>query len=403
MMKNLRFWGKYVGLTLDRLCQQRWLLAGLVLLCLSLPLAAGRAADWLLSQGVDFSGVTLAITAPEGDSTPRQLERYMDGMEDIAQYCKICAMDEGEALSALQTGEVTAVLALPENFIQGVMWGDNPDLRLIVAGDRPLESLLLLWVGQSASDILSAFQSGVYAVLDLYDQAPPPGLDRDQVLVDINLRYITLALDRGSLFRTEELSATGALPISLHYTLALLAYFSLAAAPLFVPVYSGSWLWFQRRLRAVGRSTLTGYLSGVAAGTAVLFTLLAPGLLLAGNGNIPALLGAALGMAVFSSLFCSLCCLASNGTAGCGIISFVTALAALALAGGIVPALLLPGTVRRFSGLSPVTWLIRLAAGPMGYDIPPSAWAGLILSGAGMAGLSLVLYRRRAEREEGVL
>ena len=65
-------------------------------------------------------------------------------------------MEEHEALEALKNGEVTAVLALPENFIQGVMWGTNPNLRLIVSGDRPLESLLLLWVGQSASDILSA-------------------------------------------------------------------------------------------------------------------------------------------------------------------------------------------------------------------------------------------------------
>ena len=81
-----------------------------------------------------------------------------------------------------------------------------------MAGDRPLESLLLLWVGQSASDILSAFQSGVYAVLDLYAQDPPPGLGRDQVVVDINLRYITLALDRTGFFRTEEVFATGALP-----------------------------------------------------------------------------------------------------------------------------------------------------------------------------------------------
>ena len=107
-------------------------------MCLLLPLGAGRAAGYLLSQGVDFQGVTLAVSAPEGDDTPRLLERYMGDMEDIARYCRFTAMDRERALAALEAGEVTAVLDLPENFIRGVMWGENPDLRLIVAGPERL-------------------------------------------------------------------------------------------------------------------------------------------------------------------------------------------------------------------------------------------------------------------------
>ena len=403
-MKTLRFFTNYLILTWGRLCQQRRLLAGLALLCFFLPLGTGQAAGYLLSQGVAFSGVTLAITAPEGDEVPRLLEQYMGNMEDIAQYCTIVSMDsEEEAVAALRRGEVTAVLALPENFIRGVMWGDNPDLRLIAAGDRPLESLLLLWVGQSASDILSAFQSGVYAVLDLYEEALPSGLSRDQVVMDINLVYINLALNRTELYQTRELSATGTLPISLHYSLSLLSYFALSAAPLFVPIYSGGWLRFQRRLRCAGRGVFVGYFSGTAAKLPVLLLLLTPALLLAGTGNLPALLGAALLMALFCSIFCGLCCLAAGSAAGCGILSFGISLLSLALAGGIVPPVLLPGPVRRLSGLSPVTWLTRLAAGAMGYPVPASAWAGLALSGLGMLVLSLALYRRRVDRKEDEL
>ena len=77
-MRDLRFFGKYFILTLGQLRQHSWLLAGLVLLCLLLPLGAGRAAGYLLSRGVDFQGVTLAVSAPEGDDTPRLLERYME-------------------------------------------------------------------------------------------------------------------------------------------------------------------------------------------------------------------------------------------------------------------------------------------------------------------------------------
>ena len=110
-MKTVRFFAINWKLTLGRLCQQRWLLAGLALLCFLLPFGAGRAAEVLLSRGVDFHGVTLAITAPEGDGVPQKLEQLMGDMEDIAQYCKIVSMDEGAALAALERGEITAVAA----------------------------------------------------------------------------------------------------------------------------------------------------------------------------------------------------------------------------------------------------------------------------------------------------
>ena len=399
-MDTLRFFGIYLNLTLGRLCRQRWLLAGLALLCLLLPLGAGRAAGELLSRGVDFSPVTLAVSAPEGDQVPLQLEQFMGEMEDVAQYCRIVSMDEEAALAALARGEAAAVLDLPQDFIRGVMWGENPDLRLIVSGDRPLEALLLLWVGQSASDILSAFQSGVYAVLDLYEETPPPGLTRDQVVFDINLRYISLALDRTGMFQSRELSATRTLPVPLHYALALLSYFALSAAPLFVPIYSGGWLRPQRRLRAASRGVAVGYWAGVLAGALLLLPLLLPALLLAGGGPSLPLLGAALGMALFCSVFSSVCCLVSRSAAGCGLLAFTVSLAALALAGGIVPPVLLPGPVRGLSVLSPVSWLQRLAVGAVGRPPDPSAVLCLTASGAVLAVLALSLYRRRTDSGE---
>ena len=399
-MRSPGFFGQFFRLTLVRLCRQRWLLAGLALLCLLLPLGAGRAAELLLSRGVNFSGVTLAVTAPEGDSVPQLLEQFMGDMEDIAQYCEITAMEGEEAMDALKQGAVTAVLVLPEDFIRGVMWGTNPDLRLVVAGDRPLESLLLLWVGQSACDILSAFQSGVYAVLDLYEADPPPGLTRDQVVMDINLRYISLAMGRSEMFRTEEVSATRTLPVALHYSLALTAFFALCAAPVFVPLYSGDWLRFQRSLRAAGRGVSAGYFSGVAAGMAALLPLILPSLLLAGGREPLPLLGAALLAALFCSVFCSLCCLAAESAAGCGVAAFAVSLLSLFLAGGVVPPVLLPGPVRQLSGLSPVAWLLQLAAWPMGYPLDLTVWLCLGLSIPLMAVLALVLYRRRVDRQE---
>lgn len=403
-MDTIRFFKTCVHLGWGRLRRQCWLLAGLALLCLLLPLAAGRAAGQLLRQKAAVGQITLAIAAPAGDETAALLEQYLGGMEDIAQYCRIAAMEEQQALDALADGSATAVLALPERFVQRVMQGENPDLRLIVSGSQPLESLLLLWVGQGAADLLSAVQGGVYAVLDLYEQSPPPGLSREQVVQGINLRYLLLTLNRSGFFTEELVSATGPLPILLHYALSLLGYFGLAAAPVLMPLYTGGWLAFQRRLRCAGRGCGAPFAGGVTVGALALLVLLASGLLpcalgLGGKIRPLALAAAAVLMAAFCSLFAALCCLAAKSAAGCGAAAFGLSLAWLFLAGGVIPPVLLPGGVRRLSALSPVTWLRQLAAWPMGYPVPAGTWACLALSAAGMAAAGLALYRKRVDRE----
>ena len=98
-----------------RLCRQLWLLAGVILLCTVLPVLAGRGAQQLLSQGVSFSGITLAVTAPEGDGTPQLLERYLGQLTDIRQYCTFEAMayqlakDMG-AMHSVLSGKTEAVV-----------------------------------------------------------------------------------------------------------------------------------------------------------------------------------------------------------------------------------------------------------------------------------------------------
>ena len=64
---------------------------------------------------------------------------------------------------------------------------------------------------------------------------------------------------------------------------------------------------------------------------------------------------------------------------------------------------LLPAPAQELIWLSPVTWLARLAAWPMGFGLPVSAWAYPLLSGLGMAALALELYRRRVDRQEVAL
>ena len=372
----------------------------LIAACLFLPLCIAPAVQTVFSQGVSFSGITLAITAPEGDPVPAVLETFLPGMEDVSQYCRVMAMEQADALAQLENGEVSAVLVLPKNFIQGIMDGSNPDVDLIVAADRPLEALLTLWVGQSAADLLSSVQSAIYAVLDLYLENPPADLDYAQVVSQINLRFINWTLNRQELFKLEQLDITGLLPIGLHYSFSLLCFLLLSLAPFFFVAYESTWIRSQNRLRCVGTTVLSCWAASFAACWILLLTITLPANLLISKGNFfRCLLSSGL-CSLFCAAFTVFCCTLTGQISSCGLFSSLAAVLLLALSGGIFPPVMLPQTLRSLLDYSPVSWMRSLfgfSAQQCGFEV--GVWLLLLILSVLLLLGSFPIYRRRFMQE----
>ena len=397
-MFQLPFIGQLLRVNGRQLCRTRALFPALLVLCLCLSMLVSPAAELVFSQGVDFSGITMAVTAPAGDPVPELLEELMSGMEDVGQYCRFKAMDAASARAGLADGSVTAILALPEGFIQGILNGTNPDVELIVPADRPLESMLTLWVGQSAADLLAAFQSGIYGVLDLYLQDPPAGLSYEQVVSQINLRYISWTLNRQDLFRVQEISVTGQLPIGLHYGLSLLCFLILALAPFFYGIFDKVFLISQRRLLALGRTPASCGAAAILTVWLFVLVIVLPGTVLITGGKIlPSVVVSAL-VSILCTAWISICCLCTGSVSGCGILSSLLSLCSLALSGGILPPVMLPQGLRKMMALSPVTWMRQLLATPAGYE-SRQAWLILLICTVTLFPICLLLYRSRFIRE----
>lgn len=404
-MNGFRFWSKITVQTLGKLCRQRTLLAGIALLCLILPLCLAPAAEAALSKGVSFSGITLAIVGPEDSSVAEEAEKLLSTMRDVGQYCEVRAMSRQEALDSLEQGQITAIMVLPEGFVSGVIYGTNPDIELIVPDDRPFEALLTLWLGQSASDMLSAVQSGIYAVIDQYNASPDSELESGEVIAQINMRYINWTLNRQGMFRVSSVSATELLPVGLHYALSLLAYLMLAVVPFFTPVFSCKWLNAQRRCRCAKRGWIGFYLCGVGACFAVMFSLLAAAQMLLVKGNLAMTLWASVTGGLFCAAYAAVCCLLTSNARNCGVLSFPAALVCLFLAGGILPPVLMPQRLQEWINVSPVAWLRNTMAVSGGELYPDQSMAGrLLLWSAVLLVLGGLLYRRRsmAGKEEAV-
>ncbi len=399
MEELLLFW-TLTKLTMGKLCRQLGLMAGLVLLCVLLPALAGRGAESALTEGVDFSPIVLAAAGPEGDDTAQTLERYMSSMADVRQYCQMEAMSQEAALSALERGDVTAALLLPEDMIRRIQRGEDVDLELVVDGSRPLESALTYWVGRSAADLLASVQSGIYAVLERYDASPPAGLDRDRVVGEINLRYVQWTLGRQDLFRTETLLPTQSLPIALHYGLSLFFFLILSAAPLCAWCFQGSWPASQRRLLYVRRSPLPGFLAGALSCAVLMAAASLIGLTALAGERLPGTVGTALLCGLFFAAHASFWGTVTRSAAGCGGAALLADLSLLALAGGIVPPSLMMPALARLGALSPIGWMRSLAAAGRGYPVQGRPVLCLLGLSASLLICAGALYARRVRGGE---
>ena len=401
-MKYFKFWKNLTELTLGKLCRQRALLAGLALLCFLLPVFLGPVANAALSKGIAFDALTLAIVAPEDESIQEQLVQILSGMQDLRQYCQIVSLSPEEAEEAMETGEITAALILPENFVSKILNGSNPDVMLLVPRNRPLESLLTLWLGENAADLLSSVQSGVYTVLESYQQNPPEGVSYQDVVARINLRYISWTLNRQDMYRIEEIPVTDHLPIGLHYSLSLFAYLMLSLAPVCFCIFEPRWIRSLNRFRCAGIGPGTGYSAAIAACAlpVFLFSVILSAILV--QGNLLLMLLSALVCSLLCSCFSSLCCLLASDTGSCGILAFTGSLLFLLLSGGVIPPVLMPSRLQSWIPFSPVTWLRNLLTMAGGYEVPGISLLCLAVSIPLLLALGRLLYGHRGRKEDEV-
>ena len=212
------------------------------------------------------------------------------------------------------------------------------------------------------------------------------------------MKCIQWVLNRDGTFQEVKVSASGVLPVSLHYSLSILGYLGLAAAPLFFDLYTPPRLQARRRLRAVGWQSGLCCFSDLTASSFILYLILAAGL--GAITRSPKALLYAIPMAILCALFAALCCLLCRGAAGSGGTAFVLALVFLGLAGGILPPALLPKAIRDISWLSPISWLRTLSAGCAGYPMENQI---LIAAGAAIVLLFVLcqlLYTHRVSERE---
>ncbi len=394
--------GSGFRLALCRLRGQAALLALLLGLALLLPAGAGALLESALSPEGGFAGLTVAL-ADEGageDGATRRLTAALASFSGTEGYCQWVEMEPDEARAALEAGEVTAVLLLPEGFLDSVLSGENLPVTLLTSRARPLESWMVQWLGQSVSRMLAAAQTGIYTVSERYHAANVTDPAEEEMLLQINLAYLGWVSGREKMYDSVTVSATGTLSVAHHYALSVLAYLPLLSAPLLYPAFGGDELaaWHRRR-RAAGLSPASGALGAVAASAALLLPLIwLPLAALGGglNGLLPATL-----TAWAAAAYGGLCAALSRSAGAAGLTAFLPATLALVFAGGVLPPALLPRALREIVSLCPLTWARETLAAALDYPVPWPRTLALAALSALLTAITALCFRMRVDRGEG--
>ncbi|MCL1805318.1 MAG: hypothetical protein FWG28_04885 [Clostridiales bacterium] len=382
------------------------------------------AAGSLLLGGKGFSPIVLAVADESEESPIAQIMARLTEMEDIRAYVRPVMAAPEDARSMVADETAAAAIVFPGGFLDSVYHGENLSPLLILDSARPLEVFGLSVLAENAGSMLANAQKGSYFIQSVYGYVQPAEPDFNRMLWEVDLKYASWVLSRGEMYRRELVTPIGgALSQPRHYLLSAMLFFCfLAPAGLLYPFFSWSrqrsWL---LRLRGGGQPLSAYALSQIVWGAAAVFLLLA--LLLggfsaagamasgsalnvyggvyggsgssAGNsagssaGNSadsgtssgasllspaaarlladlkPGLSASALPglllIAVFLSVFTFLCCSTGHIFSALSL-DFVLAAVFLVLSGGLVPAALLPGSVRALSPYSPLTWMRELMA-----------------------------------------
>lgn len=358
---------------------------------------ASSLSDAFSDNGRGLERLRIAFTGNNAADVASLAEQ----ITNVGSYCTFEAMEETQARDALSSGEISAVLLLPDHFLNSIYSGENITPTLFLDERRPLEGYLARWAGENAIGVLMDVQAGISTITKTYDKRQSAGFpvmqSRKQTSNDIEFLYIQQALNRGDLYRSRTVSPTGSLAPGAHYALSAVAYLGMLAGGLFFPIFDErTRRGFYKRLQSAGRSLFPLRFASFSL-CIILCILLLETAIFALTHVLPPLWSTLAG-AVFIAGLSGICSIFCGHASTTSITLFLFSTLSLFTSGGLLPPALLPATIRAILPYSPVR-LLALALSPAyGYEAPFYAAPLLAAIGIILYGLSLFILTYRHQK-----
>lgn len=336
------------------------LYAGVALLLLLSAVIVLLASRVLYGDAV-VGRVPVGVSMPEDDPLARQVVRMLSTLDSVKSVCDFEYMNREAGLEALEKGELYAVLDVPENFVQGIMNGDNIPVTVWMAKDMRIEGKIFQELADAGALTLSAGQAGIYAGNELYRIY---GLDEwiARLELDLNNQYMDYGLRRSVYFRHRKVEATGDVSVVQFYEISIYVLFLFMTA---IPV-SGYLIPWKKTMVWKLKSAGVGIGSQIGARIAGMTVLLLLGslpiiLILTLTGQIPwnEMMAVVwlLSCTAAASMVVLLFQLAGNLLGGIMLLFFVMT-GQHFLAGGVLPLVFLPPSLQKLAPWLPSSVLM---------------------------------------------
>ncbi|MBR6806925.1 MAG: ABC transporter permease [Clostridia bacterium] len=139
-------------------------------------------------------------------------------IDDTRFTIEFLELKEEEAKAALKSGNISAYVVLPENFIDNAIAGNVDKIRFVTtAGDRGITTMLKNELTTLITDMVVYSQKGTYGLNDALKDNDTPKEERWKLVDDISIEYVELVFHRNDMIKEVVIGISDGLSTSQYY------------------------------------------------------------------------------------------------------------------------------------------------------------------------------------------
>ncbi|RGZ01861.1 ABC transporter permease [Clostridium sp. AM58-1XD] len=364
----------------------------------TIALLAGKVLYGEAAVGRVQTGVVL----PENDAIARQAMTMLSSMDSVESICDFQYLDEETGRSMLESGQLSALLIVPNDFVQSIMNGTNRQVTVVLPENPGIEAKVLREITEAGTRTLKTAQAAIYAADEWLTVSGKQDMIK-QTEGDLNRLYLKYALDREIYFKGHMISAAGDLTTAEHFVICGIIMFLILGGIPISGFFGRGRAVFYKKLKIMGIGDGISVAAEVLAVTcmyaAALFILAAaagtvyPKLWeLAGRAGLGGAAGTFFIVMAGAAMVVAVYELCGSRMAGMMAV-FWGGIVMMFLSGGIIPSAFLPEALRGAGAWMPASLMIKAMEKTAfsGWDFAEAAkMAAIVLVSSGAA----VLGRR---------
>ncbi|WP_333562328.1 ABC transporter permease [Caldibacillus thermoamylovorans] len=157
----------------------------------------------ILSEEVRVEKFQVAIVDQDDTKATNFIIQHLMDNEEITKLSKFIQVKESIANELMEKNQIVAIISLPHGFTKNIIKGDNTPVPVIVNPRKPVQSMLVLQLLESATKFTSAAQSGINTI---YHFLQKEGVGEEIIEEEFNKSIAAFSfqiLGRGKLFNEE--------------------------------------------------------------------------------------------------------------------------------------------------------------------------------------------------------